>query len=273
MSWLQRAAALAAALLLAACALVEPTPASGELPWQQRTPGLAYLAFSPLKDSVVHVLRVDLRSPGIEVAVSPPAERGRPMSEMPSAIGSLAGVNASFFRSDFVPLGWTFSKGEAWQPRLETETGPFLACDSQPHCELHLHSPFAEPDAAKWRNVVAGRPWLVDEGRVRTPADDAQCEHLCAKTHPRTAVGIDAAGRYLYIVAAEGRRPPVLGLTLTQLSAVMLQLGARNALNLDGGGSTTMWLQGRSVAARPFNEPAMRPVANALLIRQQTPAK
>ena len=65
MSWARRwaalAAALAAALLLAACAHVEPTPASGELPWQQRTPGLAYLAFSPLKDSVVHVLRVDLQ--------------------------------------------------------------------------------------------------------------------------------------------------------------------------------------------------------------------
>jgi len=272
-NWLRRAAVLAAAMLLAACAHVAPTPDPAGLPWQQRTPGLAYLRFSPLENSVVHVLRVDLQSPGIEVLVSPPAERGRPLSGMPSAAGSLAGVNASFFRSDFSPLGWTVSSGEAWQPRQETETSPYLACDSQPRCELHLHGPFAELDAARWRSVVAGRPWLVDEGRLRTPADDAQCEHLCAKTHPRTAVGIDAAGRYLYVVAAEGRRPPVLGLTLAQLSAVMQQLGARNALNLDGGGSTTMWLQGRSVAARPFNEPALRAVANALLIRKRTFAR
>jgi len=54
---------------------------------------------------------------------------------------------------------------------------------------------------------------------------------------------------------------------------VMQQLGARNALNLDGGGSSTMWLQGKSVVLRPFNEPVLRPVANALLIRQQAPVK
>ncbi len=258
-----------AALLLSACAHVAPTPAVDELHWQQRTPAVAYLQYSPLKDSVVHALRVDLQARGVQVLISPPAERGQVLTEMATAVDSLAGINASFFSADFIPRGLTVSNGETWLPMKDQQTSPLIACDTQPRCVIELHPPFDKQPA--WRTVVAGTPWLLDEGRLRTAADDAGCAHLCAMTHPRTAVGLDASGRYLYLVVSEGRRPPVLGLTLSQLSAVMLQLGARNALNLDGGGSSTMLLQGQPILARPFNEPALRPVANALLIREQAP--
>ncbi|WP_077036950.1 phosphodiester glycosidase family protein [Pelomonas sp. KK5] len=270
---MKRLAMVAAALLLAACAQVGPS--QPPLAWQQRTPGLAYLQFSPLKDSVVHVLRVDLRSPGIQVLLSAQAERGEPMSEMQTAIDSLAGVNASFFTKDYTPVGWTLSNGETWLARLETETSPLLVCDVVPSCEIRLHGPFAHPEP-RWRTAVAGKPWLVDEGRARTPADDAACSNagFCAKPHPRTAVGLDAEGRFMFLVVAEGRRPPVAGLTLAELAGVMQQqLGVRTALNLDGGGSSTLWLDGKGINARPLNEPAMRAVANALLVRQQMPLK
>ena len=56
------------------------------------------------------------------------------------------------------------------------------------------------------------------------------------------------------------------GVTLVQLSRLMRDLGAWDAINLDGGGSSTLWLQGRAVMARPANEPAERALANVVSI-------
>ena len=55
-------------------------------------------------------------------------------------------------------------------------------------------------------------------------------------------------------------------MTLVQLSQLMRDLGALDAINLDGGGSSTLWLQGRAVMARPANEPAERALANIVSI-------
>jgi hypothetical protein len=260
-----RLLAALAALLLAGCAPLAPKPGDASLPWQQRHPALAYLQYSPLPDSVVHALRIDLQAPGLQVQISPPAERGQALDRMASSSGALAAINASFFNKDYQPRGLTVSQGEAWQPVMSQQASPLLACDDRPRCLIQLQPPF-EPRPG-WFNVVAGTPWLLDQGRQRTAADDASCANLCAMMHPRTAVGLDASGRWLFLVVSEGRRPPVLGLTLTQLSAVMKQLGAHQAVNLDGGGSSTMLLQGQSMPARPFNEPQLRKLANALLIR------
>lgn len=241
--------------LLAALAGCASVPA----PFQPSQPGLDYARISPFPDSVVHALRVDLQA--VRISVSPPGERGMAVDKMPSGAGALASINVSFFNKDFQTRGITISDGDAWAPVFEVAKSPLLACDAAQRCMIELKPDQARPE---WRNVMAGTPWLLDHGRQRTAEDDATCKNLCAMTHPRTAVGLDASGRYLIIALAEGRRPPVLGLSLTQMSAVMAQLGAVDAINLDGGGSSTLLMQGRSVMERPFNEPALRKVANAL---------
>ena len=65
--------------------------------------------------------------------------------------------------------------------------------------------------------------------------------------HPRTAIGFKDGGRTLLLVTADGRQDPVLGVSLRRLARFMADLGAETALNLDGGGSTTM-------VARPLGE-------------------
>ena len=232
-------------------------------------PGLHYQRIDSLAGSVVHVLRIDLQAAEIQVQVSPAAERGLTLEQMPSSAGALASINASFFDRHYAPRGLTVSQGEAWQPVLAAQSSPLLACDTGSHCIIQLTPPFVlQPE---WRNVVAGTPWLLDAGRQRSAADDAGCAALCAQPHPRSAVGLDASGRYLYWVAAEGRRGPHVGLTLQELSALMAELGCHQAFNLDGGGSSALLINGQSVMARPFNEPALRKVANALHIRTRTP--
>lgn len=246
--------------LLAACGT--PGPAQ----WQPVATGVQYRAWAPWDHSRAHALRIDLQQPGLSVALTPAEERGRPVPEMPSAARASVAVNASFFERDFTPRGLTMSEGRAW-PMSYTypQTSPLLACDAAQRCLVQLDAPFAWQPG--WHTVVAGTPWLVREGRPRSEADDARCPGFCRGPHPRMALGLDVSRRWLWLLVIEGRREPVLGASLAQTAALLHELGAHTAFNLDGGGSIALEIAGRSVAARPFNEPAPRPVANALLVR------
>lgn len=234
-------------------------------PWQRVTAGLDYRSFSPWPDSRVHVLRLDLREPGLRLEVSPPQARGLAMDRRPEATAAVASFNASFFDGSFVPRGLTVSQGQVWAPVLQVEHSPWLACDWTQRCRIRF-TDTGGPPPADAVNAVAGTPWLVRAGQVRSDAEDARCGAFCARNHPRTAVGLAGQGRWLLVVLAEGRRPPVAGVSLAQLSQVMRELGAYDAINLDGGGSSTLWLQGRAVMARPANEPEERALSNVVSI-------
>jgi exopolysaccharide biosynthesis protein len=259
LSTLRWSGLLAVVSLLLACAAPSPQALPGG-DWTAVRPGVHYSKRSPLSDSVVHVVRVDLQRARIEV--SPGEERGQALDAMAGTAVSVVSANASFFDLNFQPRGLTVSNGLAWSPILSQQHSPLLACDAQQHCAIALFPPFELK--LGWHNVVAGTPWLVNHGQVRTAQDDAQCKNLCETLHPRTAVGLDATARYLFIVTAEGRRFPVMGLSMTQLSNILADLGVVDAVNLDGGGSSALFIQGLSVMQRPANEPAQRKLANAI---------
>ncbi|TVR10391.1 MAG: phosphodiester glycosidase family protein, partial [Planctomycetota bacterium] len=78
---------------------------------------------------------------------------------------------------------------------------------------------------------------------------------------PRSAAGICAEGRYLFLLAIDGRRPGhSLGVTIREAGLIMESLGAHNALNLDGGGSTAFaWLNPHNGDVELLNRPSDRP--------------
>jgi hypothetical protein len=85
--------------------------------------------------------------------------------------------------------------------------------------------------------------------------------------HPRTAVGIDADGRKLLILVIDGRSAVSRGYTMVELANMMLALGAEDALNLDGGGSSAMYTRRIDGTMGVINEPSdghERQVANSL---------
>jgi exopolysaccharide biosynthesis protein len=91
--------------------------------------------------------------------------------------------------------------------------------------------------------------------------------------HPRTAVGIAAGGRRLLLVVVDGRQPGYSdGMTLTELATMMRALGARDAINLDGGGSSSIVrtdrasVNGVRILNKPSDKEGERPVGNALLL-------
>lgn len=114
--------------------------------------------------------------------------------------------------------------------------------------------------------LLGGGPWLLHEGTpAPTVAGEPYAEGFREQRHPRTAIGVDGDGRIL-LVTVDGRQPGWSeGMTLVELTALMSGLGCRDALNLDGGGSTTMVVRGQVVnrASDPTGE---RPVSDALLV-------
>jgi hypothetical protein len=118
--------------------------------------------------------------------------------------------------------------------------------------------------------VVGGFPVLVRDSQVVEGLAGAGGANFGPARHPRTAVGIASNGRRLLLVTVDGRREGwSAGMTLVELAELMRQLGATEALNLDGGGSTTMVARraGRiEVVNRPSDATGERPVANVLAV-------
>lgn len=84
------------------------------------------------------------------------------------------------------------------------------------------------------------------------------------KRHPRTAIGVSADGRIAYVVAIDGRSSSSVGVTLAELADYMISIGAANAINLDGGGSTAFIFAPEGESTLLTNKPSdgkFRPVA------------
>ena len=117
---------------------------------------------------------------------------------------------------------------------------------------------------AVWTGVldtIGGNPILVQNGVVT--AGTCTGSYFCDR-NPRTGVGIGSAGKIL-LVTVDGRQPgKSVGMTPLQFAQLFQSLGATSALNLDGGGSTTMWVEGR-IVNRPSGT-TERPVGSSLLV-------
>lgn len=123
-------------------------------------------------------------------------------------------------------------------------------------------------------DVVNGGPTLVENGALNVTAKRDGMVHTgdsnaffygwVHKRNPRTIAGVDAQGRTL-IVTADGRQTTSLGLSIKEAADVAHSLGMINAINLDGGGSTTM-VQGGQVVNSPSDATGERPVGDALLV-------
>jgi hypothetical protein len=123
--------------------------------------------------------------------------------------------------------------------------------------------------------VIGGWPRILRDGTdiaARTAAEEGTISRNAEVRHPRTAVGFSRDSASLYLVTVDGRSAASVGMTLVELAALMRELGAWNALNFDGGGSTTMVIGGRVVNS-PSDRTGEREVGNALLVIRRVEAR
>lgn len=121
----------------------------------------------------------------------------------------------------------------------------------------------------EWKNVkhiISGGPYLVRNSEVFVDMT-AQKLGAIGGRNPRSAIGYTADNN-LILVAVDGREGSSIGMTLMELASFMQSIGCTNAMNLDGGGSTVMYVNGQVV-----NKPQMKggiPLSNAIVLSKTT---
>jgi len=167
----------------------------------------------------------------------------------------------------------------------------FLKADGAVIHEGHTNSnPFNEQGAVAWSgnqpirilkkpedgwitsqydNILSSGPLLIFESKIQAFSNNSFHQNR----HPRTAVAI-TNDRRLFLVTIDGRSFQAYGMSISELANFLQNLGAQDALNLDGGGSTSMWIENMTdngIVNYPsdnleFDHTGERNVANALLI-------
>src|SRR5262249_23693125 len=116
--------------------------------------------------------------------------------------------------------------------------------------------------------LVGGWPRIV-RGGVNVAADAPVVEGTISRNaearHPRSSVGFSRDSPAPLLLTGDGRQEKSVGMTLVELAAMMLRLGAWDAMNFDGGGSTTMVVSGAQVniSSDPAGE---REVGNTFVV-------
>ena len=110
-------------------------------------------------------------------------------------------------------------------------------------------------------DAVGGMPRLVDDGRSVAPT----CRSSFCRRHPRTGIGVTSDGR-IVLAVVDGRSRRSVGMTLRRFARTFVDIGAVEAVNLDGGGSSVMWIKGKGIVNSPSDPGGERAVVNALMI-------
>ncbi len=143
----------------------------------------------------------------------------------------------------------------------------FLSSNVKPGDILTAEFGIKSSSCYEWSLVeqaVGGGPWLVKDSKpFIDAAEEGWGPQFVNARHPRTAVGV-TADKKLIIVTVDGRQFISAGISLTDLAALMIRLGCVEAINLDGGGSTTFSVKGLLINSVSDGEE--RPVATALLV-------
>ena len=246
----------------------------------------------------IFVARIDLRHPRVDLRVSGPvdARPGDPkgtearlesVTEFARRVGATLAINGNFYaRLPGAPSHWTagqpvalvgpsVSEGRVVSHANRKGLGhPALLVtrDRQARIQCAL-----EKDLAGQDDVVAGVSHPETRGCLLVENGQNNGERAAASLrarHPRTAAGLTRDRRELILVVVDGRQPGwSIGMTLSELGALMLRLGAHTALNLDGGGSSSFLYRpagGVPVTNRP-SDGSWRPVASLLAVVLRAP--
>jgi exopolysaccharide biosynthesis protein len=207
--------------------------------WQEVAPGVGYRRIT--RGTIdVHLARVDLTNPAIRVIATNESDHGLPVSEFAKKHDAIIAINADYFDTDSRPLGLAAGACGTWwkgDPKLERHQG--LVGVGKGRAEIQNRTMHVK----RWMTgAVSGWPALITD--CQPMANLPGSDHFTRAPHPRTAVGLSRDRKVMYFLVADGRREGVPGLTLPELAELMdTELDACAAMNLDGGGSSEMWVR------------------------------
>jgi hypothetical protein len=270
--------ALAATILLGAAPVVAADTRTTVRPGIEL---LHRVTTNPAQDIVA--VRVDLSLPQVGLHASAD-RRGEEWAVTTPTFarntGSLVAINADF--SDITssgaarlrPLGLAVSDGAQWNSHIVDDTiggtWGFFGCTVDKRCQANVERPL---DQAFWFGDTTKKPYRFFQaiGANGVPMVNGGRAHRgCYDTirNPRSAIGVEADGTHLWLVVIDGRDPGrASGMTCDETRQLLLDLGVHDGVMLDGGGSSTLVVDG-AVKNQP-SDGAPRTVGNHLGITYQ----
>lgn len=235
-----------------------PAVASAADTWSEPHPGIRMLRRTTNTPWRIWALEIDLCASGVSLRATKSEERQRTPSSFAGLVGADVAINGDFFSyATYGTSGLSVGAGAQWSDTSDANGNGFVAFGND-RAELKMTGTSIAAAAGWMQNVVSGHPGIVKNGEVNAPGSD-----LCTARHPRTAAGISKDGRTLYLAVVDGRTSISVGMTCNELGSLMTELGAWSAINLDGGGSSAMWVRGLGVVNSP-SDGAQRVVGNHL---------
>jgi hypothetical protein len=204
------------------------------------------------------------------------AERGQTVSDFAQCKKGVAGcvtsdvaINGDLFAPvGFVPDGLAIGETRTWPDTSDNNVEGWLAfgrpMDVNAVAIAAPMDPMMPPSTSE--GAVGGRALLVHGGQPQTSFDSMDPTEPF-RTAPRTAVGIDANGHILYLAVIDGDQAISAGMTAAELGQWMADNGASEALELDGGGSSALYIQKEGGVVSSPSDGVERQVANHVGVR------
>ncbi|MEQ8818837.1 MAG: phosphodiester glycosidase family protein [Sumerlaeia bacterium] len=198
----------------------------------------------------VNVLEVDLTNSAVKVQPLKASSGCSTTSGIAQGFGAVAAINGGFFGScssvSMIKInGTVLDTNPGWKPARAT-LGINQGTDTADIDWIASTNSWSAVNDA-----LGGGPNLVTNGSVNVTQSQEGFDSSYANRNPRTAVGFNNGGKKLFLVTIDGRTSAGAGMTLSELATYMTWLGCTDAMNLDGGGSTTMWTSGNGVVNTP----------------------
>lgn len=218
---------------------------------------------------VLYIIEADLKHPHVAVRAATPDDGEIFKFQQVSAIAAaadkpgnrvLAAVNGDYFWGTGEPWGPVIKRGKVLRTNFRDTWHGFFGITNEKTPVIGSGVNFAN-GYQHLEEAIGGEGRLINNG--------SKVSHQNSDRHPRTAVGFDDQAK-IYIIVVDGRQPAhSIGMSLGELSEIMFALRTREALNLDGGGSTTLVTKNSSSGFEVMNrysDAAPRAVANALTV-------
>jgi hypothetical protein len=231
-------AAILGALFLATA----PVAAQPRDTWTQPNAGVRYLRREAPGPVTLYATVVDLGVEGVRIESTDYDARWQSVSEFAAGGEYAIAINGGFWDTFAQARGVTAGHGRRWPSGTDDEEVGFFAITSAHRAWISPPEQVVESvPAARLSEAVSGRPMLVRAGRLdQASLDEHPGTH---QRHPRTAVGVSRDGRTVILIVVDGRQPHSRGMSLIDLANTFIELGAHQALNLDGGGSSAMFVR------------------------------
>lgn len=227
-------------------------------------------------EEFVNVLVVDQKKAKRRFALTVLEGKLRRTSQAALDSGAIVAINGSFYntRPPYNSVCYLKINGEVIFERsgkMGDRDGGAVLIDDRGRVSVEQ----GDPDDPQWvstrtePSIIGSGPMMLQDGQRIDMGTGA----FVTLRHPRTAIG--TSGNKVYLVTVDGRsKGNSLGVNLNELANILKWLGAENALNLDGGGSTTMYIEGQpenGIVNRPcdnqkFDRQGERRVSNSLLL-------